>query len=135
MQTWNGLGPDCIADTEDDPVNAAPCEEFPYGWLYQEDLCQCVARFECEAIPDEGCEAPLILEPVAKCSCISQEAYDGIVATAQQYGPDCIQGTPDDDDNDVGDDDCPSGYTYAFDICMCTNDSPTCVAPVCGEGE
>ena len=71
------------------------------------------------------------MNPIDKCSCITQEALDAINEDAQQFGPDCIEGTPDDDDNNVGDDDCPTGYSYDFDICMCTNDNPECAAPTC----
>ena len=51
------------------------------------------------------------------------------------FGPDCIPGTPDDDDNNVGDDDCPDGHSYDFDICMCINDNPECIAPTCATDE
>ena len=69
------------------------------------------------------------------CTCITQEDLDAIVEDAQQYGPDCIQGTPDDDDNDVGDDDCDEGYSYSFDFCTCIEEAPDCEVPSCVSGE
>ena len=49
MVTFNGLGPDCMLGTTDDLQNEAPCDEpgIPYGWIYEETLCQCVAP-ECD---------------------------------------------------------------------------------------
>ena len=75
------------------------------------------------------------MNPIDKCTCITQEDLDTINEDAQQFGPDCIEGTPDDDDNNVGDDDCPEGYSYSFTLCMCVNNSPICSTPVCEAGD
>ena len=133
MFAAEGLGPDCIADTEDDPSNPEPCEEYPWGYAYNADYCQCTATRECDDFV--GCGLGEVLSPIDLCSCITQEDLDAIVEDAQQYGPDCIPGTPDDDDNDVGDDDCDEGYKYDYDICQCVVKFPDCVEPVCGLGE
>ena len=108
MLTAEGLGDDCIAATEDDPINEAPCELDPWGWMYQQDLCMCAAQFTCAVIPDPECEPGVTaLDPISKCECIPQAEYDSIYQLAAAAGPDCIPGNADDDDNDVGDDDCP----------------------------
>ena len=35
------------------------------------------------------------------------------------WGMDCISGTPDDDDNDIGQDECAWGFTWDESICEC----------------
>ena len=47
------LGEDCIAETEDDPINASPCEGYPYGWVYEPELCQCVAPLVCDGLYED----------------------------------------------------------------------------------
>lgn len=42
------------------------------------------------------------------------------------FGPDCMEGTPDDDDNNIGDDECPMHPNYDWDqgICDCVIQDP-----------
>lgn len=68
----------------------------------------------------ENCdELGLFLDPITKCSCLSQEEYYNIINYVDLLGEDCILGTPDDDENDVGDDDCPAGSSYNYEYCGC----------------
>ena len=39
-------------------------------------------------------------------------------------GADCIANTPDDDDDNVGDDECPPNFVYDYDICNCVLNPP-----------
>ena len=70
----------------------------------------------------EECGPGTVLDPIGRCSCISYEALDTLVAETEALGVDCILGTPDDDENDVGDDDCPTGFSYDFEYCGCVAD-------------
>ena len=121
MLEAQGLGADCIAMTEDDPVNEAPCENEPWGYAYDQSLCQCSAQYQCTAFTEE-CGEETTLDPIGKCSCIPQSEADAILVAAEALGEDCILGTPDDDENDVGDDDCPTGFSYDFEYCGCVAD-------------
>ena len=56
-------------------------------------------------------------DPIGGCTCISEDDHNMIVNHG--LGLDCLPNTPDDDTNNVGDDDCPEGYTYDFDLCNC----------------
>ena len=116
MLTAEGLGADCIPRTEDDPINEAPCEADPWGWMYQEDLCACTAQYTCADLAQPQCEPDVtILHPITKCECISLEEYDSFYEAAAAAGPDCILGNADDDDNNVGDDDCADpDYEYNY---------------------
>ena len=111
----HGFGEDCIPGTEDDPSNPHPCEDDPWGYFFDEEYCQCVAGEICEEF--EGCLPGFVMSPLDKCSCTPQNVLDLFMEIVRGYGPDCIPGTPDDDDDDVGDDDCDEGYWFDWDIC------------------
>ena len=113
------LGDDCIADTLDDPINVEPCSQSPYGWVYRQDICQCGAQVQCTALTEDCAEQGLFLDPITLCSCLTSEEYYNIINYVDLLGEDCIAGTPDDDENDVGDDDCPAGTVYNYEYCGC----------------
>ena len=62
MFAADGLGEDCIPGTEDDPSNEEPCEEYPWGYAYDEALCQCTAQNVCSDF--EGCDLGYLLNPI-----------------------------------------------------------------------
>ena len=126
-----GLGYDCIAGTADDPVNPAPCENDTFGWMYTQQLCQCTAPYVCADFNEDCAASGTVLDPISKCSCISQEQNDAIIEAAAALGPDCIAGNADDDSDNVGDDDCPEGFHYHYEYCGCTADFPSALAPEC----
>ena len=116
--------------TLDDPVNESPCESNPWGYAYDANLCQCTAQYQCTALT-EACEDGSVLDPIGKCSCIPQGEADEILAANEALGEDCILGTPDDDENDVGDDDCPAGFTYNFEFCGCVAEDSSSLSVEC----
>ena len=116
--------------TLDDPTNEAPCDEEPWGFAYDQSLCQCAAQYQCSALTEE-CEADFTLDTIGKCSCIPQSEADAIVAAAEALGEDCILGTADDDENNVGDDDCPAGFSYDFNFCGCVADDASSLSIEC----
>ena len=116
--------------TLDDPVNENPCEYDPWGYTYNTDLCECSAQYQCSAL-NEACEDGFALDPIGKCSCIPQSEAEDILIAAESLGEDCILGTPDDDENNVGDDDCPTGFSYNFEYCGCVADDSSSLSLVC----
>ena len=56
--------------------------------------------------------------------CVEQDEADRILNT-ERFGDDCIPGNADDDENDVGDDDCPADHHYDFDYCGCVAADPS----------
>ena len=83
----HNLGPDCIADSGDEPDDQC----LP-GNVFDQDICQCVTLFECRNI----CSEPTpIKDPVNGCECISQEEYDD--RYSHNLGPDCIADSGDEE--------------------------------------
>lgn len=60
--------------------------------------------------------------------CVSEDEADAILDNYDHgLGLDCILGTPDDDDNDVGDDECMLDFMWDEAICSCVDpDNPEC---------
>ena len=50
------------------------------------------------------------------------EAADILTHKHEEWGSDCYAGTPDDDENDIGQDECIRGYTWDHTICACILD-------------
>ena len=127
MKEENDLGPDCLAGTDDD-INLE-CPGFPIDWFYDQTYCQCVASDVC----DQECETGEIRDPIGKCDCLSEKEHADLIAQIEALGEDCIPNTPDDDDNNIGQDDCPSGFTWNTEICRCvTREDPNCPPGVDG---
>ena len=60
--------------------------------------------------------------------CISQQDHDELLTYSHpQWGADCILGTPDDDNNDVGNDECQAGYQWEVNICACVGFGSECL--------
>ena len=47
------------------------------------------------------------------------------------WGLDCIDNTPDDDPDNVGDDECAAGFSWDWRICRCVGQSSVCPTGVC----
>ena len=131
MEKENELGADCLANTFDDDNNNVGNDDCPPGFEYSYDICGCVIYENFKLCPN----VPFICQWTGfdtngepECDCIENlEDLETLKEKAAYLGDDCIAGTYDDDDDNVGDDDCPEGYTYDYDICNCvTKDDPEC---------
>ena len=52
--------------------------------------------------------------------------YQALYDFENPRGADCLLGTPDDDEDNVGDDDCPTNYEYDWDTCHCITKTDDC---------
>ena len=120
--------PNCNPRTEVEETEE--CKGFPDNYFYDESLCNCVAKEECPAITADGaCPDGQIIDPITKCECLDEKEYKELMAKIAALGPDCLAGTPDDDEDDVGQDDCPQDYSWDSNICSCvtkTELNPDC---------
>ena len=65
----------------------------------------------------EGEEGPFV-----ETICVNPtEAAEALSYVHPVWGPDCILGTPDDDENDVGQDECATGFLWDETICACVS--------------
>ena len=89
------MGEDCLPIVIIEP-NDPPCEDYPPGWIWDQDLCMCVAP-SCATGIAIMCEYPeFVLDPIEKCSCIPKEEYDAYL----NHGLDenCLPPVHNDDD-------------------------------------
>ena len=93
MQSLNPDGEDCIPGNDDDPQNPEPCQDFPFGWTYDETYCQCVAPV-CENFDQNIlCDTGLVLDPIKKCECIPEAELEVIIEESCDSGDgDCCDG-------------------------------------------
>ena len=84
--------------------------------------------------PNPLYQGELPISPATLCVSVTDEA----LALSYEYGVwglDCIKGTPDDDDNDIGQDECAPGMTWDQTICACIgiqpNLCPSSAEPLC----
>ena len=123
------LGEDCIPFTADDDENNVGDDDCPINYTYDYATCSCLSMNSPELCPESPnyCLFSGYILGQPECKCISDKEYLDQVDKASELGPDCIAGTFDDDDNNIGNDDCPSGYSYDFTICNCvTYEDSTC---------
>ena len=88
------------------------------------------------------CQAPTVPNPLFNHSvdapsalCIDQTLADEMITHLNQphpdWGLDCIDNTPDDDPDNVGDDECAAGFSWDWRICRCVGQSSVCPTGVC----
>ena len=58
--------------------------------------------------------------------CMPWADFQALFDFENPRGEDCLLGTPDDDEDNVGDDDCPAGYEYDWDTCHCKTKQDAC---------